>query len=80
MPWWGPCSAAGCSTSTLNMSACWGRPVRLRCPVQPAHPAPCQALPVRPTPIRDGLGQVLADKAFCRLVLIPEPYAPSGFR
>ena len=27
-------------------------------------------LSVRPTPIRDGLGQVLADKAFCRLVLI----------
>jgi DHA1 family multidrug resistance protein-like MFS transporter len=41
--------------------------------VQPADPAPYK-LSVRPTPIRDGLGQVLADKAFCRLVLILSGY------
>ncbi|MBP8281719.1 MAG: multidrug efflux MFS transporter MdtH, partial [Aeromonas sp.] len=35
---------------------------------------PPYKLSVRPTPIRDGLGQVLADKAFCRLVLILSGY------
>ena len=35
---------------------------------------PPYKLSLRPTPIRTGLGQVLADKAFCRLVLILSGY------
>lgn len=35
---------------------------------------PAYRLSVKPTPMREGLGQVLADRAFCRLVLILSGY------
>ncbi|MBZ6073359.1 multidrug efflux MFS transporter MdtH [Aeromonas schubertii] len=35
---------------------------------------PAYRLSVKPTPIRAGLGQVLADRAFCRLVLVLSGY------
>ncbi|EKP0261413.1 TPA: multidrug efflux MFS transporter MdtH [Aeromonas sobria] len=35
---------------------------------------PAYRISVKPTPMREGLGQVLADRAFCRLVLILSGY------